>query len=229
MEWLLDWSMQFMESLSGITSLIGIAAFVLTALSLYTIAKRRGIKKPWLAWVPVLNVWILGSIADQYRYVSKGEVKNRRKVLLGLNIATAAIMLVLFVLLIWMVVELMLAAGGTLMGWLGMLESGDVDAIMQIADKVFLPAILMALTALPLIIVVITSAVYYWIAMYDVFLSCDPANSVIYLLASIFGGFVLEGIECIFLMIVREKDLGMPPRKDQVIEEAQPLPEEELN
>ncbi len=229
MEWLLDWSMQITENLSGFTSLIGIAAFVLTALSLYTIAKRRGIKKPWLAWVPVLNVWILGSIADQYRYVSKGEVKNRRKALLGLNIATAAIMLVLFVLLIWMVVELMLAAGGTLMGWLKVFETGDMDAIMQVLDKVLLPAILMALTGLALTIVFVTAEVYYWIAMYDVFLSCDPANSVIYLLASIFGGFVLEGIECIFLMIVREKDLGMPPRKDQVIEEAQPLPDEELN
>lgn len=229
MEWLLDWSMQITENLSGFTSLIGIAAFVLTALALYTIAKRRGIKKPWLAWVPVLNVWTLGSIADQYRYVSKGEVKNRRKALLGLNIAAAAIILVMFVLAIWVVVELMFAAGGTLMGWLGMLESGDMDAIIQVADKIVLPAILMVLTALPLIIIVITSTVYYWIAMYDVFLSCDPGNAVVYLLVSIFGGFVLEGIECIFLMICREKDLGMPPRKDQVIEEAQPLPDEELN
>ena len=209
----LEWSLQITEGLNTVTSLIGIAVFVLTALSLYTIAKRRGIKKAWLAWVPVLNVWILGSIADQYRYVSKGEVKNRRKVLLGLNIATAAILLVLFVLLIWMVVELMLAAGGTLMGWLGMLESGDIDAIMQIASTIALPAIIMGLMALPLIIIVITTAVYYWIAMYDVFQSCDPANAVIYLVASIVGGFVVEGVGCIFLMICREKDLGMPPRK----------------
>ena len=65
---------------------IGILAYVFTALSLYTIAQRRGIKNPWMAWVPVLNVWILGCISDQYRYVVKGEVRSRRKVLLILNI-----------------------------------------------------------------------------------------------------------------------------------------------
>ncbi len=53
--------------------------YVLQALSLYSIAKRRGIGKPWLSWIPVANTWILGSISDQYQYVVKGKVRNKRK------------------------------------------------------------------------------------------------------------------------------------------------------
>ena len=70
---------------------ISIATYILTALSLYTIATRRGLNHPWLSWVPVLNVWILGSLSDQYRYVVKGEEKSKRKVLLTLKIISAVI------------------------------------------------------------------------------------------------------------------------------------------
>ena len=68
---------------SSISFLLSVGTYVLTALGLYTIAQRRGINKPWLAWIPVVNVWTLGCISDQYRYVVKGEKKSKRKVLIG--------------------------------------------------------------------------------------------------------------------------------------------------
>ena len=71
----------------GIGMVLSVACYVLEALSLYTIAQRRGIRKPWLAWIPVVNVWIVGSISDQYQYVVNRRIQNRRKVLLGLAIA----------------------------------------------------------------------------------------------------------------------------------------------
>ena len=37
---------------------IGVACYVLQALSLYSLAKRREINKPWLAWIPLANAWI---------------------------------------------------------------------------------------------------------------------------------------------------------------------------
>ena len=49
-----------------ICSMVGIASYVMTSLSVYTIAKRREINNPWLAWIPVANYWIVGSIADDY-------------------------------------------------------------------------------------------------------------------------------------------------------------------
>ena len=46
----------------GIVSALGLLLYVLQAWSVYTIARRRGIRKPWLAWIPVAGVWTVGSI-----------------------------------------------------------------------------------------------------------------------------------------------------------------------
>ena len=42
-----------LRSLFGTPMLLSIAGYVLTALALYTIARRRGLRNPWLAWIPV--------------------------------------------------------------------------------------------------------------------------------------------------------------------------------
>ena len=69
--------------LSGVpTGIFGIASYILTSLAIYTISRRRVLRKAWLAWVPVVNCWLLGSISDHYQYVAKQKVTRRRKVLL---------------------------------------------------------------------------------------------------------------------------------------------------
>ena len=65
----------------------GITMYVLHSLGIYTIAKKRGIATPFLAWIPVANIWILGSIADQYDEAVKGVKKKSRILLLVLEIA----------------------------------------------------------------------------------------------------------------------------------------------
>ena len=64
---------------------ISLLSYVLTALAIYTIAKRRGLNKPWLAWIPVVDVWLLGSLSDQYQYVVRGRNRSKRKSLLVLG------------------------------------------------------------------------------------------------------------------------------------------------
>ena len=49
--------------LSAISSLLSVGIYVVTSLSLHAMAKGRFIEKAWLAWIPVGNLWILGSIA----------------------------------------------------------------------------------------------------------------------------------------------------------------------
>ena len=41
--------------------------YIFQSCSLYSIAKRRGISNPGLAWVPVAVVWLLGSVSVQYQ------------------------------------------------------------------------------------------------------------------------------------------------------------------
>lgn len=177
--------------LSGIPSgLLGIAVYILTALGIYTIARRRGLRKIWMAWVPVLNVWLLGSLSDQYQYVVKREDRSRRKWLLGLSILQVAL---------WIVVVILaaVAAAGMMLGrrpnmWVG-------------------PAIGLAGVILPLAAVTIARVVIRYIALYDVFKSLDPTNCVLYLCLSI----LFRPTEAFFLFFNREKDGGMPPRKQE--------------
>ena len=50
---------------SMVASSFGIALYVLRALGLYSIAKRRGINHPWMSWVPVLDLWVLGCVSGE--------------------------------------------------------------------------------------------------------------------------------------------------------------------
>ena len=177
---------------------IGVLAYVFTALGLYTIAQRRGIKNPWMAWVPVVNVWILGCISDQYRYVVKGEVRSRRKVLLILNILKNLGTLAAIIMAIAGVVGMIVHAD--------MLETETNRAIVEFLGRQFLPVI-----GLSLIMGVITLVKFAFTAMayYDLFASCEPDNKVLYLVLGLLIRITLP----IFLFICRHKDLGMPARK----------------
>lgn len=184
---------------SGIPSvLLGIASYVLTSMALYSLASRRGIGKAWLSWVPVLNVWIVGSLSDQYRYVVKGQCKSKRKILLILKLVS-----VIFVLAA-------LIAGGFLVADVirTMMYGIRMEAVLS---QILGPVLGIAGLVLPMFGLAIASAVIYFMALYDVFQSMDPANGVMFLVLSI----LFPVTEPFFLFFNREKDKGMPPRKPE--------------
>ena len=182
----------YMLAVSG----FGIAAYVLRALGFYTIAKRRGINHPWMSWVPVLDLWVLGCISDQYQYVVKGQTKNKRKWLLGLNIALAVIYIVFFVFFGIMMFDVVTGAIN------GMNESMILEELMG-------SAIGLAAATLPMAGLAIAVVVIRYFAMYDLYTSCSPQNNVLFLVLSIF--FTVT--EPFFLFFLRTKDGGMPPRR----------------
>ena len=132
-----------------------VATYVLHSAGLHTIARRRGIHNGWLAWLPVANLWILGSISDQYQYVAKGKVKNRRRRLLLLQVGLIALYVVWFLCLI-----------------VSMFSSRTVLALLLCS---------VALAVFPLI-----QKILQYVAYYDLYWSCEPENSVLYLILSVF-------------------------------------------
>lgn len=192
---------------STLPTLISIAVYVFTALGLYTLAQRRGLRHPWLAWIPVANVWILGSLSDQYRYVVRGQVRSKRKALLTLNIISAVMGVV-------MVVVIMAAVIRCVFSFRGASETEIVNALM---------GSIMGVLALcvPWAGIAIASAVLSYMALYDIYTSCDPANNTVYLVLSILFGFT----QAIFLFLCRNRDDGMPPRRDTQPQYRQPIQE----
>ena len=189
--------------LSGIpSSLLSIAAYILTALGLYTVAQRRGLNRPWLAWIPVVNCWILGSLSDQYRYVVKGEIKSKRKVLLVLNLLMTALGTAVVAVVVAMIVNI---AGGVFRG------VGEDDMLRTVMG----PVVGALGLSLPMAGISIAYAVIHFMALYDVYRSMDPVNCVLFTVLSILFGVT----EPFFLFFNRNKDLGMPPRRQAPVYE----------
>ena len=186
----------FVRTLLGMPTLLGIAAYVLTALALYTVANRRGLRKPWLAWIPVVNCWLLGSLSDQYRYVVHGENKSKRKILLFFRI----LITVIWVSLIGLLANLCFHAFGSIL-W----GSMNDDQMFEILHQ----ALNLLVVCLPLIGVSVAYAVIRFMALYDVYKSMDPGNCVLFLVLSI----LFSVTEPFFLFFSRNKDDGMPPRR----------------
>ena len=182
-------------SASSVSTIVAVAAYVFSALGLYTIARRREIGKAWMAWVPVLNMWILGSISDQYRYVARGEVKNKRKVLLVVGILQFAAGIAAAVKLI---VTVVLAFSGVAQGMDGM----ELLRLVLSGMVFYIPVLILGIVAL----------VFRILALYDLFTSCDPANNVLYLILCLIPG-INRITQPLFLFLCRNLDGGMPPRR----------------
>lgn len=180
------------------SSLLGIATYVLSSMALYTLASRRRIEKAWLSWVPVLNVWIVGSLSDQYRYVVKGQYKSKRKSLLILNLLQLAVGAVIAVICIYIMTDLI---SGSIYGFIG---GSMLKSIMA-------PGLAAGGCGLLLTGLSIASAVIYYMAMYDIYTSVDSANNVLFLVLSI----IFRVTEPFFLFFNRNKDDGMPPRREE--------------
>ena len=174
--------------------LLLVAVYVITAYPLYCVARRRGIRKPWLAWIPVGQACTMGSISDHYQLTTRYTTKNKRKLLLWLQV----IMLVLLVLMLILTAETVITA----------LRVDDsyafIDAWKPVRDDL---QGMLSLYLVLLAVAVFTTVVQY-MALFDLYRSCDPDNGVIYLVLSLFVAITMP----IFLMIVRNMDKGIPER-----------------
>lgn len=190
-----------------VSMVVGIAMYVIRSLSVQTLAKRRGLNHAWLTWLPVGSDWILGSISDQFKYLTQGKDQTRRKVLLGLSIASLVCGMVTVVMYVVLIVQIVIA--------------GDLyyysDA--EMARVIMKPVVGLILVALVAAIVGITRYVFRCLCKYDLYKSSDPRNAVAFLVL----GILFSVTEPFFLLSCRNKDGGMPPRKP--VCEPVPIPE----
>lgn len=212
-----------------IASIVAIVAYILGSLGFYTIASRRGIKHAWLAWVPVANAWLLGSISDQYQSARLGKRKNKKIALLVLNIVYGLSVAVMVVLCVTLIIQMIALDGGLDFNeQVG--EEVYNDAYVEMLPDDFyesegeeLPPELMGTmfgflgAYLVLLASFIPMMIVQYMALYDVFRSCDPDSSVLYLVLSIF-----LGISSFLVFACRDKDFGMPRMTPPVFPGYQP-------
>lgn len=154
--------------------ILGVPGYVLTGTGLYSLAHRRGVNQPWMAWIPGLNVYLAGCISDQYQAIVRGKNRNKR---------TALLVLIL----------VQLAAFCAMHIWA---PSGPEEIRMVPFLLIFIPAWCAGGAMI----------VIWFLALHDIYVSCNPKRAVLFLVLSI----VFPVTQPVFLFVCRKKDLGFP-------------------
>ena len=179
--------------LSSGTYMIGLVIFVLTSYSFYTIAKRREICHAWLAWVPMIQLWVVGAIADDYQQKAHHIAGKKRKVLLLTMILNMVLTAALVVAILWAVLMVLRAGYHSyedFSDWLGVIGGlGGLILVIALAGGMK-----------------IVQKVVEYFALYDVYRSCDPGNALLFVLVNVFVPITKP----VFLLICHKKDGGMP-------------------
>lgn len=179
---------------AGILSLV---TYIFSSLGFYTLAKRRGIRAPGLAWIPIGGVrWIWGSLADQYAGLTGSKLRCSRHILLWGELALTAAAIPLLAASIQMLTAVM--AGQDISAQL--LQLNGIQTLLNLVG--------------------IALSVMAYIALYKIYKSCDPKHAVLFLVLSIIFNITLP----FFVFACRNKDFGMPQPEDG---EAEQLPEPE--
>ena len=167
-----------------IVGVFAIVTYILHAIGLQTIAKRRGIHHSYLAWIPIGSAWLLGSISDQYQYVAKRNETKHRTALLVLSVVQVALCVFYNLASASVMQQEVGAAAGALLG-------------------------LSAIGGLVYFGISVVLLVFPYIALYDLYNACDPSSAVLKLVFSIIFSVTIP----FFVFASRKKDLGMPARK----------------
>ena len=168
-----------------------VVAYIFEAKGLYAVAKRRGFDKPWMAWIPMANTWLLGAVVDDYCIKIEKKETSFRKKILGFKIAFLACLMVFFTLFFIFVFSMLLLEN----------TNSEIYTILPA-----MAAILLVVVYIASLVMAVFYCVYTYIALYKFFRSCQPSKAVLYLLLSIFVGVV----EPFFVYAVRNSDEGMP-------------------
>ena len=177
---------------------VSVVSYVLSSLGSYRIAKRRGIHHAWLAWIPVGCNWLLGSISDHYQYVVKHKVTKRRRIQLILNVILMAISLAI----------------------------GIFAAVAVAFENNALAIALVVVAYFALLCLSIAIMVISYICYYDLFQSCKPENTVLFLILGVLFRVTLP----FFVFACSKHDKGMPvKRTPQSVEQIPCEPETEAS
>lgn len=178
---------------SMISSLAAAAVYVLTAIAIMTIARRRNIEKPWMAWVPFASSFLMGKVADEYNEKCLNRKTSFAKILLTMQIIGSAVLIAAaLVYIIILIVFIARTVGGVFEG---------EETIWSIIGSVIIPTVVF------LILAAICSAlmrVPETVAAYQIYRSCNPDKANLFLVFSIIFPVTIS----IFLFINRNKDLG---------------------
>lgn len=174
----------------GIGGILGFALFILGGFAIYKMSQQIGLKHSWISFIPFVQCFCLGRIAE--RYIKKDGTKSTKfsLILLIFNILQFIFAIVFFVLLIISILSIIVNIEDAVVN--------DIEITLSMFSS-FIPVIVFYFV---LIAFAIIYKVFYYIALWRVFAIFDNSNATVYLILSIFSSVLSP----IFLFVIRNNN-----------------------
>lgn len=171
---------------------VPLACYILHSLGLHRISRRRRLPHAWVSWLPVINIFQLGTVADHDRLARKGKKGLLRW---GLSLSFVICCVGVFMALAAIAEVLLGVLAGAVTVGLLLLSEEYVTGMAELSAQASSVASVSLLLCI-LFFVVNT------VARYRIYRSCHPSGAGVYLLLSIFLPFLRP----VLLFLLRNKD-----------------------
>lgn len=181
-----------------ISLLIGLALYLLESIGVYKMAKSAEIKNPWLAFIPVANDWVFGTLAEKYK--KKNGTKSARFGII-LPVLEGIVLIESIALTIFTVISVKEIMGYAL---------DAVNTSTEMVPEQFMSLIPVIILYFALMAVAIAYAVVFFIALWRVYYSFDKSNATLYIVLSIIFTISVP----IILFIIRNRKPEFDPHNN---------------
>lgn len=182
----------------AVSAVIGIAIYLLESISVYKMAKSAEIKNPWLAFIPVANDWVFGTLAEKYK--KKNGTKSARFGII-LPVLEGIVLIETIALTIFTVISIKEITGYAL---------DAVNTSSEMAPEQFMSLIPVIILYFALMAVAIAYAVVFFIALWRVYSSFDKPNATLYIVLSVIFTISVP----IILFIIRNRKPEFDPHNN---------------
>lgn len=197
-EELVSFFFTFFVGAVAVSAVIGIAIYLLESISVYKMAKSAEIKNPWLAFVPVANDWVFGTLAEKYK--KKNGTKSARFGII-LPVLEGIVLIESIALTIFTVISVKEITGYAL---------DAVNTSAEMAPEQFMSLIPVIILYFALMAVAISYAVVFFIALWRVYSSFDKSNATLYIVLSVIFTISVP----IILFIIRNRKPEFDPHNN---------------
>ena len=182
----------------AVSAVIGIAIYLLESISVYKMAKSAQIKNPWLAFIPVANDWVFGTLAEKYK--KKNRTKSARFGII-LPVLEGIVLIETIALTIFTVISIKEITGYAL---------DAVNTSSEMAPEQFMSLIPVIILYFALMAVAFAYAVVFFIALWRVYSSFDKPNATLYIVLSVIFTISVP----IILFIIRNRKPEFDPHNN---------------
>jgi len=193
----------------SINIFIMIVTFLLTGLAYYLLAKKRNISKPWLAWVPLIQTYMIGKISDDIN-AKYNKRTHRGRWTLIFTITYIMFLIIAIVFIATLFINIISSIDLSSLDIISSEISNDTQSVMTSLFSGINMALIVAILICGIVFVVtaVISIVFQMISCYSIYYEYNNnKKALIYLVFSIIGLILIGSILAPIFVFISSKNI----------------------